>query len=121
MTVPGGPDARERAGRGTSLAGRLTRVGVSDAARAERLLADAALLRVVDEPAELLIAPLADVADPDQALLALAKLAGAVGGDAELREILRGQIERTMRLLGVRTLDELEPGHVTALKRLGSR
>ena len=33
-------------------------------------------------------------------------------------EILRGQIERTMRLLGVTTLDELEPGHVTVLRRL---
>ena len=34
-------------------------------------------------------------------------------------EILEGQIERTMRLLGVASLDELEPGHVTALRRLG--
>jgi isopentenyl diphosphate isomerase/L-lactate dehydrogenase-like FMN-dependent dehydrogenase len=29
------------------------------------------------------------------------------------------QLERTMRLLGVRSLDELEPGHVTQLRRLG--
>ena len=36
-------------------------------------------------------------------------------------EILRGQVERTMRLLGVRTLDELEPGHVTQLVRLEPR
>ena len=36
-------------------------------------------------------------------------------------EILQGQVERTMRLLGVRTLDELEPGHVTALRRLSPR
>ena len=34
-------------------------------------------------------------------------------------EILQGQIERTMRLLGVKSLDELEPGHVSALRRLG--
>jgi L-lactate dehydrogenase (cytochrome) len=34
-------------------------------------------------------------------------------------EILTGQIERTMRLLGVTSLDELEPRHVTALRRLG--
>lgn len=31
-------------------------------------------------------------------------------------EILRGQIERTMRLLGVTTLDELEPDHVAMLR-----
>ena len=34
-------------------------------------------------------------------------------------EILQGQIESTMRLLGVKSLDELEPGHVSALRRLG--
>ncbi len=81
------------AGRGSTLAGRLTRVGVSDAVRAERLLVDAALLAVVESPADLLIGPLADVADPDQALLALAKLAGAVRGDPELTEVLRGLLE----------------------------
>ena len=36
-------------------------------------------------------------------------------------EIMRGQIERTMRLLGVATLDELEPGHVTQLQRMAPR
>lgn len=36
-------------------------------------------------------------------------------------DILRGQIERTMRLLGVATLDELEPRHVTQLQRIGPR
>ncbi|MDO9494887.1 MAG: alpha-hydroxy acid oxidase, partial [Nocardioides sp.] len=30
-------------------------------------------------------------------------------------EILQGQVERTMRLLGVASLDELGPRHVTAL------
>ena len=34
---------------------------------------------------------------------------------------LRGQIERTMRLLGVRSLDELEPDHATQLVRLQPR
>jgi L-lactate dehydrogenase (cytochrome)/glycolate oxidase len=46
-------------------------------------------------------------------------MAGGRPGVDRTIEILRGQIERTMRLLGVRTLDELEPGHVTALRRLG--
>jgi L-lactate dehydrogenase (cytochrome)/glycolate oxidase len=45
-------------------------------------------------------------------------MAGGRPGVDRTIEILRGQIERTMRLLGVRTLDELEPGHVTALRRL---
>jgi L-lactate dehydrogenase (cytochrome)/glycolate oxidase len=46
-------------------------------------------------------------------------MAGGRPGVDRTIEILQGQIERTMRLLGVRTLDELEPGHVTALRRLG--
>ena len=33
-------------------------------------------------------------------------------------EILSSEIRRTMKLLGVSTLDELEPGHVTQLARL---
>jgi len=90
------------------LAGRLTRAGFADVARAERLLADAALLRLVGgadavpdddapEPApapgrdglpgtaplatEALVPALAESADPDQALLSLAKIAGAVEAD----------------------------------------
>ncbi|TKR22136.1 hypothetical protein FA014_18085, partial [Cellulomonas hominis] len=79
-------------GRGSTLAGRLTRAGFADVARAERLLADAALLRLVggddavpDEDApsaahgpdglpgaalatEALVPALAESADPDQAL-----------------------------------------------------
>jgi isopentenyl diphosphate isomerase/L-lactate dehydrogenase-like FMN-dependent dehydrogenase len=35
--------------------------------------------------------------------------------------ILRDQIERTMKLLGAATLDELNPGHVTQLQRLVPR
>ncbi|WP_426592296.1 bifunctional [glutamine synthetase] adenylyltransferase/[glutamine synthetase]-adenylyl-L-tyrosine phosphorylase [Cellulomonas sp. McL0617] len=89
-------------GRGSTLAGRLTRAGVSDAARAERMLADAALLAVVDDPAELLVGSLTDAADPDQALLALAKLAGAVADDpGVLRAILQEDGGARARLLAV--------------------
>lgn len=48
-------------------------------------------------------------------------MAGGREGVDRAIEILRGQVERTMRLLGVRTLDELEPGHVTQLVRLEPR
>ena len=48
-------------------------------------------------------------------------MAGGREGVDRTIEILRGQVERTMRLLGVRTLDELEPGHVTQLVRLEPR
>ncbi len=48
-------------------------------------------------------------------------MAGGRDGVDRTIEILQGQVERTMRLLGVCSLDELEPGHVTALSRLGRR
>ncbi len=48
-------------------------------------------------------------------------MAGGRDGVDRAIEILRGQIERTMRLLGVATLDELEPGHVTQLQRMAPR
>jgi isopentenyl diphosphate isomerase/L-lactate dehydrogenase-like FMN-dependent dehydrogenase len=48
-------------------------------------------------------------------------MAGGRPGVDRAIEILTGQIERTMRLLGVRTLDELEPSHVTMLERLAPR
>jgi L-lactate dehydrogenase (cytochrome) len=32
--------------------------------------------------------------------------------------ILASEVSRTMKLLGVHTVDELEPGHVTQLRRL---
>ena len=48
-------------------------------------------------------------------------MAGGREGVDRAIEILRGQVERTMRLLGVRTLDELEPDHVTQLVRLEPR
>ena len=45
---------------------------------------------------------------------------GRLGVDRAVT-ILREQVERTMRLLGVSTLDELEPRHVTVLERLVPR
>jgi L-lactate dehydrogenase (cytochrome) len=45
-------------------------------------------------------------------------MAGGRDGVDRMIAILRGEIERTMRLLGVATLDELEPRHVTQLRRL---
>lgn len=74
-------------GRGATLAGRLTRVGVTDVPRAERLLADDALAAVLRAPEEF-VGLLADLADPDAALLALVKLAGGVREDPELRDLL---------------------------------
>jgi L-lactate dehydrogenase (cytochrome)/glycolate oxidase len=46
-------------------------------------------------------------------------MAGGREGVDRMVEILTGQIERTMRLLGVTTLDELTPDHVAMLRRLG--
>lgn len=48
-------------------------------------------------------------------------MAGGREGVDRAIEILRGEIVRTMKLLGVRSLDELEPGHVTQLQRLVPR
>jgi glutamate-ammonia-ligase adenylyltransferase len=91
-------------GRGSTLAGRLTRAGFADVARAERLLADAALVALVagtppgeDGPpvppaVEALVPALAETADPDQALLSLAKIAGAVEGDRPRRTRLAGAL-----------------------------
>jgi isopentenyl diphosphate isomerase/L-lactate dehydrogenase-like FMN-dependent dehydrogenase len=45
-------------------------------------------------------------------------MAGGREGVDRTIEILRSQVARTMRLLGVTSLDELEPGHVTQLQRL---
>jgi L-lactate dehydrogenase (cytochrome) len=45
-------------------------------------------------------------------------MAGGREGVDRSIEILRGQVERTMRLLGVTTLDELTPDHVVQLRRL---
>jgi L-lactate dehydrogenase (cytochrome)/glycolate oxidase len=46
-------------------------------------------------------------------------MAGGRPGVDRTIEILRGQVERTMRLLGVRSLNELEPDHVALLRGLG--
>ncbi len=48
-------------------------------------------------------------------------MAGGRQGVDRTIEILRGQIERTMALLGVKSLDELEPGHVTQMRRMVER
>ena len=48
-------------------------------------------------------------------------MAGGHAGVNKTFEILSGQMARTMKLLGVTHLDELEPGHVTQLERLRAR
>ncbi|GAA4418544.1 quinone-dependent L-lactate dehydrogenase [Georgenia halophila] len=45
-------------------------------------------------------------------------MAGGRAGVDRMIEILRGEIVRTMKLLGVQSLGELEPRHVTQLARL---
>ena len=45
-------------------------------------------------------------------------MAGGRAGVDRTIAILAGQIERTMRLLGATTVAELEPAHVTQLRRL---
>ena len=46
-------------------------------------------------------------------------MAGGRAGVDRAIEILASQVSRTMKLLGVASLAELEPGHVTQLARLG--
>ncbi|QZY29294.1 alpha-hydroxy acid oxidase [Nocardioides coralli] len=48
-------------------------------------------------------------------------MAGGREGVDRVIDILAGQVERTMKLLGVRTLDELNPEHVVQLRRLEPR
>ena len=48
-------------------------------------------------------------------------MAGGRDGVDRMIEILSAEIARTMRLLGVNSLEELEPGHVTQLERLTPR
>ena len=45
-------------------------------------------------------------------------MAGGRRGVDRAIEILRSEIERTMKLLSVASIDELEPRHVTQLQRL---
>jgi len=48
-------------------------------------------------------------------------MAGGREGVDKTIEILEGQMIRTMKLLGARSLDELEPGHVKILERLSEK
>ena len=48
-------------------------------------------------------------------------MAGGREGVDRALEILKGQMSRTMRLVGVKSLDELEPGHAIMLQRLMER
>ncbi len=48
-------------------------------------------------------------------------MAGGRAGVDRMIQILRAEIERTMRLLGAATLNDLHPGHVTQLQRLVPR
>jgi L-lactate dehydrogenase (cytochrome) len=48
-------------------------------------------------------------------------MAGGEAGVERAIDILSSQVSRTMRLLGVTSLDELAPRHVTQLHRLGPR
>ena len=48
-------------------------------------------------------------------------MAGGRAGVDRAIEILSDEIVRTMKLLGVSSLDELEPTHVTQLRRLAPR
>ena len=45
-------------------------------------------------------------------------MAGGRDGVDRTIAILKEEVERTMKLLGVASLEELEPGHVTQLQRL---
>ncbi len=47
-------------------------------------------------------------------------MAGGEAGVNRAIEILTGEVERTMRLLGVGSLEELHPGHVTQMVRLAA-
>jgi len=76
---------------GPSLAGRLLRLGFDDVERARRVLEDAALVEVLSgtlEEEDLLVS-LGEAAEPDLALLVLARLSRAVRGDGELLGLLR--------------------------------
>lgn len=48
-------------------------------------------------------------------------MSGGTEGVDRMFHIVTEQITRTMRLLGVSSLEELEPGHVTQLQRLVPR
>ena len=83
MNGPVGPSGRSR----PSLASRLSRAGVREVERTERLLADPALVAVVPETLDL-PGLLGEVADPDLAALGLVKVAEGVRASGAVREAL---------------------------------
>ncbi|WNB84494.1 bifunctional [glutamine synthetase] adenylyltransferase/[glutamine synthetase]-adenylyl-L-tyrosine phosphorylase [Cellulomonas sp. ATA003] len=112
--------------RSVTLGARLRRLGFADTSRAERMLGEDALVAVAGRstspapdpgpgvdavwgpgriPDDLLVA-LGGVADPDGALLALARLAVSVGPDPDARERLRAMLvpgvprDRLLAVLG---------------------
>ena len=82
--------------RRTTPAGRLARLGFADAARAERLVSDDLALDAEGADADLLAA-LAAAADPDLALVTLARMPR----DAELAEAMRADAGLRNRLTAV--------------------
>ncbi len=48
-------------------------------------------------------------------------MAGGREGVDRALDILRGQMSRTMKLVGVKSLEELEPGHAGMLQRMVER
>lgn len=96
---------------GPSLTSRLLRLGFDDVERGLRLLEDESLLAVVGDPMvdEDLLTTLGESADPDLALLGLARLAEAVRPDAQLSALVRsivaddGARARLVAVLGAST------------------
>ncbi len=80
--------------RTVTLTGRLSRLGFDDVPRAERLLADPALVDVLGpiDPDSAHLHLLGEASDPDLAVLTLARLCEAVRSDPDLRGQLRGII-----------------------------
>lgn len=91
--MPGAPTTAE-----------LARSGFSDAARAQSLLADAALEPWRDHTS-VLVEALATVADPDEALLGLVRLSEALGSEASAMAAQvsadRTQLDRLVGVMGV--------------------
>ena len=92
-------------GSRTTLAGRLARLGFADAARAERLLITDLGIDPDDAGSEPgpdpLLTALAGAADPDLALIGLARLFGAAADRSGLRQALRDEPEFRDRLTAV--------------------
>lgn len=119
----------EPVARASSLRARLVRAGFADPARAERLLADPDLVAVLgDRNPATLVEGLAPAASPDDALLAITRIAGAVRGGpgaADLRARLTGTgLSRLVAVLGASpALGEhlaRHPGDLTALDEPGA-